>query len=274
MSADGSRIATASEKGTIVRVFDSVEGTQLFELRRGADHAVVYSLSFSQACDWLATTSDKGTVHVFSLTAKPQGAAGAGAGPSARGAAPGEAQRSDDSPGTAGAAAGEVERPASVGSARPQSGKGAAKLAQSSVKFVVRARARSLKVSRPPVRPDHHRPRELIQAPHDAPAARLPAQGPSHLLLQHVVSRPVPASRGDAVVKCGAWKSWLTLGQEATASQRLAHAESAARPRLIPRRRSARATRSRWQRSAARSTAAASTPRCPGRQRSCPSRGS
>ena len=39
------------------------------ELRRGADPACIYSLSFSKgdSPDWLAVSSDKGTIHVFSL---------------------------------------------------------------------------------------------------------------------------------------------------------------------------------------------------------------
>ena len=40
------------------------------ELRRGADPACIYSLAFSRAetPEWLAVSSDKGTVHVFKLT--------------------------------------------------------------------------------------------------------------------------------------------------------------------------------------------------------------
>ena len=39
------------------------------ELRRGAEPACIYSLAFSQAAspEWLAVSSDKGTVHIFSL---------------------------------------------------------------------------------------------------------------------------------------------------------------------------------------------------------------
>jgi hypothetical protein len=42
----------------------------LQELRRGADPACIYSLAFSRAetPEWLAVSSDKGTVHVFKLT--------------------------------------------------------------------------------------------------------------------------------------------------------------------------------------------------------------
>lgn len=37
------------------------------ELRRGADPATIYSLALSRGCEWLAVSSHKGTVHIFSL---------------------------------------------------------------------------------------------------------------------------------------------------------------------------------------------------------------
>eukprot|EP00262_Sarcandra_glabra_P016738 TRINITY_DN555_c0_g1_i1.p1 TRINITY_DN555_c0_g1~~TRINITY_DN555_c0_g1_i1.p1 ORF type:complete len:449 (-),score=41.62 TRINITY_DN555_c0_g1_i1:160-1506(-) len=64
---DGTVLATASTKGTLVRVFNTVDGTLLQEVRRGADRAEIYSLAFSANAQWLAVSSDKGTVHVFSL---------------------------------------------------------------------------------------------------------------------------------------------------------------------------------------------------------------
>jgi WD40 repeat protein len=69
LSYDGSRLATASEKGTLIRVFDTYSGRLLQELRRGADRAEIYSISFSRNNEWLAVSSDKGTVHVFKLDA-------------------------------------------------------------------------------------------------------------------------------------------------------------------------------------------------------------
>lgn len=38
-----------------------------FQVRRGADRAEIHSLAFSSCCQWLVVSSDKGTVHVFSL---------------------------------------------------------------------------------------------------------------------------------------------------------------------------------------------------------------
>ncbi|XP_076889017.1 autophagy-related protein 18a-like [Bidens hawaiensis] len=69
LAQDGNMLATASNKGTLVRVFNTHDGTLLHEVRRGADRAEIYSLSFSPTAEWLAVSSDKGTIHVFSVTA-------------------------------------------------------------------------------------------------------------------------------------------------------------------------------------------------------------
>lgn len=67
LTTDGHFLATASYKGTLIRIFNSLDGTRLREVRRGADRAEIYCLSFSSNAHWLALSSDKGTVHVFSL---------------------------------------------------------------------------------------------------------------------------------------------------------------------------------------------------------------
>ncbi|KAJ9171850.1 hypothetical protein P3X46_015159 [Hevea brasiliensis] len=71
LSQDGQLLATASTKGTLVRIFNTADGTLLQEVRRGADRAEIYSLAFSSSSQWLAVSSDKGTVHVFSLKINP-----------------------------------------------------------------------------------------------------------------------------------------------------------------------------------------------------------
>eukprot|EP01006_Ploeotia_vitrea_P044428 TRINITY_DN66830_c13_g9_i2.p1 TRINITY_DN66830_c13_g9~~TRINITY_DN66830_c13_g9_i2.p1 ORF type:complete len:398 (-),score=196.98 TRINITY_DN66830_c13_g9_i2:67-1260(-) len=73
LNFDGTRLATASEKGTLIRIFDTATGDQLQELRRGADKAVIYSIAFNYNTQWLATSSDKGTIHVFKLNEKTSG---------------------------------------------------------------------------------------------------------------------------------------------------------------------------------------------------------
>lgn len=67
LTQDGHLLATCSTKGTLVRVFNTFDGTLLQELRRGADRAEIYSLAFSPSAQWLAVSSDKGTIHVFGL---------------------------------------------------------------------------------------------------------------------------------------------------------------------------------------------------------------
>lgn len=44
LSANGSKLATASEKGTLVRLWDCYTGDPLREFRRGIDRADIYCL--------------------------------------------------------------------------------------------------------------------------------------------------------------------------------------------------------------------------------------
>jgi len=67
LNSDGTLLATASEKGTLIRIFDTSSGKNLQELRRGADRAEIYSIAFNPSSVWLACSSDKGTVHIFSI---------------------------------------------------------------------------------------------------------------------------------------------------------------------------------------------------------------
>ena len=71
LNPDGSRIASASDKGTLIRIWNCHTGEPMRELRRGADRAEIYCLSFNQTSSFLACSSDKGTVHIFSLSGTP-----------------------------------------------------------------------------------------------------------------------------------------------------------------------------------------------------------
>jgi len=72
-SPTGSRVATASDKGTVIRIFSSHDGSKLYELRRGLKRtASIYSLSFSPCGSFLACSSNTETIHVFKLDDKPK----------------------------------------------------------------------------------------------------------------------------------------------------------------------------------------------------------
>lgn len=64
-SPDGSLLATASEKGTVIRIFDTVNGRQLSAFRRGSIPSNILSFAFSPDNTKLIAISDSGTVHLF-----------------------------------------------------------------------------------------------------------------------------------------------------------------------------------------------------------------
>jgi autophagy-related protein 18 len=64
----GSKLATASERGTVIRVFSVSDGARLIEFRRGVKRcATVYSLAFSQDSEYLALSSNTETIHIFKV---------------------------------------------------------------------------------------------------------------------------------------------------------------------------------------------------------------
>lgn len=89
----GTKLATASEKGTVIRVFSIPQGKRLFEFRRGVRryihsvgdlwpitmhlsftngfnfyrNATIYSLSFSPDSMYLCASSNLETIHIFRL---------------------------------------------------------------------------------------------------------------------------------------------------------------------------------------------------------------
>jgi hypothetical protein len=67
LSRKGDIVATASEQGTIIRLWSFPSCTKITEFRRGVDQAAVFSLAFSPNGTTLAITSDKSTLHIFDI---------------------------------------------------------------------------------------------------------------------------------------------------------------------------------------------------------------
>mmetsp|Transcript_40977 Transcript_40977/g.103225 ORF Transcript_40977/g.103225 Transcript_40977/m.103225 type:complete len:351 (-) Transcript_40977:42-1094(-) len=66
-NSDGTLLATASEKGTVIRVFSVPEAKKSFIFRRGAYPATVHCINFSEDSKLLCASSDTGTVHLFKI---------------------------------------------------------------------------------------------------------------------------------------------------------------------------------------------------------------
>ncbi|KAK4458113.1 autophagy-related protein 18 [Cladorrhinum samala] len=67
MNSDGTLLATASEKGTIVRVFDVPKGQKLYQFRRGTTPSTIHSMSFNLSSTLLCVSSVSNTVHIYKL---------------------------------------------------------------------------------------------------------------------------------------------------------------------------------------------------------------
>ena len=67
-SRNGSLLATASQKGTVIRVFSTPDGGLVAALRRGSRPAELYSMAFNSSGTLLGVTSSRGTAHIFDST--------------------------------------------------------------------------------------------------------------------------------------------------------------------------------------------------------------
>ncbi|KUI59920.1 Autophagy-related protein 18 [Cytospora mali] len=76
LNSDGTLLATASETGTIIRVFSVPRGQKLYQFRRGTYPSTIYSMSFNLSSTLLCVSSTSDTVHIFRLAnAGPNGGA-------------------------------------------------------------------------------------------------------------------------------------------------------------------------------------------------------
>ena len=69
MSLDpkGEILASVSQKGSLIRLFDTATGAFIKGLRRGNDSADIYSINFDKTSQYVLITSNKGTVHIFNI---------------------------------------------------------------------------------------------------------------------------------------------------------------------------------------------------------------
>ncbi|POS75398.1 autophagy-like protein 18 [Diaporthe helianthi] len=80
LNSDGTLLATASETGTIIRVFSVPRGQKLYQFRRGTYPSTIYSMSFNLSSTLLCVSSTSDTVHIFRLSSPgPHGVAGSSA---------------------------------------------------------------------------------------------------------------------------------------------------------------------------------------------------
>lgn len=67
INSEGTLIASASTKGTLIRIISVEGGEQLQELRRGTGKADIHNLIFHPSLNLLACCSDRKSVHVFEI---------------------------------------------------------------------------------------------------------------------------------------------------------------------------------------------------------------
>ncbi|KAL4741984.1 autophagy-related protein 18 [Aspergillus similis] len=68
LNSDGTLIATASDKGTIIRVFSVPDGHKLYQFRRGSIPSRIFSMSFNTTSTLLCVSSSTETIHLFKLS--------------------------------------------------------------------------------------------------------------------------------------------------------------------------------------------------------------
>lgn len=67
INSTGTLLATASDKGTVIRVWGIPSADKLYQFRRGTREARIYSINFNVVSTLLAVSSAHDTVHIFKL---------------------------------------------------------------------------------------------------------------------------------------------------------------------------------------------------------------
>jgi autophagy-related protein 18 len=64
---NGTMLATASDKGTVIRIFSVPDSKRLYQLRRGSTQAKIFYISFNMQSNMVVVSSDNSTIHIFKL---------------------------------------------------------------------------------------------------------------------------------------------------------------------------------------------------------------
>ena len=67
LNNDGTLLATSNEKGIIIRIHSCLNGDLLSQFKRGMEKVEINYICFDNLNNYLAATSDKGTIHIWSL---------------------------------------------------------------------------------------------------------------------------------------------------------------------------------------------------------------
>jgi WD40 repeat protein len=70
LNLNGSLVATASEVGTNIHIYNTDTGKQVYKLRRGITSTRVFSMAFDEKSEHLACCSSNGTIHIFDISNK------------------------------------------------------------------------------------------------------------------------------------------------------------------------------------------------------------
>ena len=67
VNPDGTLIASASIRGTVIKIFSADGGETLQTLRRGSGNAVIQDIVFHPSLHIIACTSNKTSIHLFEI---------------------------------------------------------------------------------------------------------------------------------------------------------------------------------------------------------------
>jgi autophagy-related protein 18 len=78
LNATGTMLVTASDKGTVIRVYSVPDAKKLFQFRRGTSSARIWSMNFNLTSTLLSVSSDSSTIHIYRLQNQSQNGKGNG----------------------------------------------------------------------------------------------------------------------------------------------------------------------------------------------------